>query len=260
MLTYPQLGTGALGQFPILKTRSARTVINTAADGTSIKLADPAGARTHWVLSYTDLADDEIAALLAFFQAAEGSLNGFTFLDPAANLLAWSDALGNEVWQRDPLLTLVGAKVDPLGGTNGWQLTNSGDGPQAIAQTLGAPGEYLYCLSAYVRANAPSTVQLRIADESAGRSVGPEWSRILFAATGTPGAASTLFGIAADARASIQVFGMQAEPQAGASAYKVSTSGGVYPDAHFASDSIAITATDVNRHACKVTIIHAKHI
>ena len=55
-----------------------------------------------------DLSDEEAAALRAFFDAAEGTLNGFTFLDPAGNLLAWSDQLDNAAWQTDPLLSLTG--------------------------------------------------------------------------------------------------------------------------------------------------------
>jgi hypothetical protein len=33
MAAYPQLGSGALSQFPVQKTRRARTVVNVAADG-----------------------------------------------------------------------------------------------------------------------------------------------------------------------------------------------------------------------------------
>ena len=52
MTTYPQLGSGALSQFPVQKTRRARTVVNQAADGSTIKLADPAGMVTEWTLTY----------------------------------------------------------------------------------------------------------------------------------------------------------------------------------------------------------------
>ncbi len=92
-LVYPQLETGALSQFPVRKTRRTRTVTNRAADGSTIKLSDPAGVTTEWTLTYSDLSDQEAASLRAFFEAAEGSLNGFTFLDPSGNLLAWSDQL-----------------------------------------------------------------------------------------------------------------------------------------------------------------------
>src|ERR1039457_3738684 len=126
MPTYPQLGSGALSQFPVQKTRRLRTVVNQAADGSTIKLADPAAEATEWLLTYADLSDAEAAALRAFFDSAEGTLNGFTFLDPAGNLLAWSDQLDNAMWQKDPLLSLTGGVADPLGGTLAWRLNNSG--------------------------------------------------------------------------------------------------------------------------------------
>ena len=92
-------------------------MVNRSADGRTIKLADPAAEVTEWVLTYTDLSDEEAAGLREFFGAAEGSLNGFTFLDPAGNLLAWSDQLDHGVWQKDPLLNLTGDVSDPRGGT-----------------------------------------------------------------------------------------------------------------------------------------------
>ena len=67
MPTYPQLGSGALSQFPVQKTRQLRTVVNQAADGSTIKLADPAAEVTEWLLTYADLSDAEAAALRAFF-------------------------------------------------------------------------------------------------------------------------------------------------------------------------------------------------
>src|SRR5664279_6021333 len=101
MPAYPQLGSGALTQFPVQKNRRVRTVVNRAADGRTIKLADPAAEQTEWLLTYTELSDEEAAALRAFFVTAEGALNGFTFLDPAGNLLASSEQLDNAAWQKD---------------------------------------------------------------------------------------------------------------------------------------------------------------
>jgi hypothetical protein len=46
MAIYPQLGSGALSQYPVQKTRRVRTVVNRAADGSIIKLADPAAEIT----------------------------------------------------------------------------------------------------------------------------------------------------------------------------------------------------------------------
>src|SRR5258708_31650143 len=104
LLVDPQLGKGALRQFPVRRTGRVRTVMNQAADGSTVRLADPAGEITEWQLEYAEITDDEAAALETFFTAAGGALQGFTFLDPSANLLAWGDALTTDSWQADSLL------------------------------------------------------------------------------------------------------------------------------------------------------------
>ena len=260
MAAYPQLGSGALSQFPVQKTRRARTVVNQASDGSTIKLADPAGAVTEWQLRYTDLSDAEAAALRAFFDSAEGTLNGFTFLDPAGNLLAWSDQLDNAVWQKDPLLSLTGGVADPRGGTQGWRLGNSGGAVQAIGQTLAAPGEYRYCLSAYVRAATATSVGLTVGTQAAQQAVTSEWTRIAWSSSGNAQATSVRLAIEIGAGDAVEVYGIQAEAQIAASGYKASTVGGVYEGARLGDDALTITSTDVNRHSCTVKIIHANHL
>jgi len=253
MLVYPQLATGALCQFPLRKSRRSRTVTNRAADGSTIKLADPAAEITEWQLEYAGLSDVEAASLQGFFASVEGTLIGFTFLDPAGNLLASTEKLDGEVWQRDPLLT-----VTPGAGL--WHLTNSGGAGQAVAQTLGVPGEYQYCVSAYVRASAGCSVGLIIGEQTVQQPVGEWWTRAIATGTGAPDADSMRFGIEVPAGTSIEVYGVQVEPQVGASAYKSSTAGGVYPDSHLASDEMKMICTGVNRNSCRVHVIHANHI
>ena len=253
MLTYPQLSTGALTQYPVSKRRRMRTAVNGMADGSSIKLADPPGEITEWVLEYSQLSDAELAAIQQFFTNAEGTLNSFTFLDPSGNLLAWSDRLDNAGWVRDPWLSLSG-------GPGSWHLNNTGGGAQSIAQTIAAPAGYLYCFSVYVRASQPSQVTMVLGDQRAGRSVNTYWSRIVFAANGDAAQDSITFGLELPAGLSLDVYGLQAEPQGGPSAYKVSTTGGVYEGARLRDDVLAITATGVNQHSCTVGIYYAKHL
>jgi hypothetical protein len=260
MATYPQLGSGALCQYPVQKNRRARTVVNQAAGGSRIKLADPLGSATEWVLTYTDLSDEEANALLGFFAAAEGTLNGFTFLDPAGNLLAWSDQLDEDVWQKDPRLALSGGLDDPQGGTRAWRLTNAGGGEQGIGQTLAAPGEYQYCLSAYVRAATANGVRLTVGGETAQRAVTSDWERIAYTSSGGSQDTSVRFGLEIAAGDVLEVYGLQVEAQTAASGYKASTQGGVYEDAHLGDDVLTITSTDANRHSCTVKITHANHL
>jgi len=260
MLTYPQLGTGALSQFPFRTVRRTRTVVNAALDGSSVKVADAAGAVTEWELGYTALSDAELAAIEQFFASAQGTLNGFTFLDPAANLLAYSSTLDQPSWALDPQLSIAGSVGDPLGGTAAWSLTNAGAAPQAITQTLPAPGGYVYCLSAYVRAAAPTTVTMLVGSGQASRAVQTPWSRIVFSGSGDASAAEIAFGLQIPPGAQVDVFGIQAEPQAAASLYRASATGGVYQNARLRDDELAVTTTGLNRHSCTVSIIYVNHL
>jgi hypothetical protein len=260
MLVYPQLSSGALTQFPVNKQQRQRTVVNAAEDGSTVKLADPNGAMTGWSLSYAGLTDSERAALETFFEAAEGTLNSFTFLDPTANLLAWSDQLTNGVWQAGPLLVLTGGVADPAGGRLAWKLVNTGAGVQNLTQTLQAPGGYRYCLSVYLRADQSTTVALQAGSRQAAVSVTTAWTRAMLAMAGDPTTSSVMFGIQLSAGASAYVYGIQVEAQAGASGYKSSTSGGVYANARLASDVLGVTTTGVGQHACTVNIIHVNHL
>jgi hypothetical protein len=260
MLVYPQLESGALTQFPVLKVRRPRTVINRAADGSSIRIADSPAETTEWVLTYEDLSEDEAAALQSFFGAAEGRLQGFTFVDPTGNLLARSEQLDNEVWQRDPLLSVSAGIADPKGGAAAWQLRNQSGGDQQAGQTLAAPGDYQYCLSAYVRSAAPTTVALSIAGRAAERPATQQWTRLSVSGPGDLAANSVHFGITVPAGAAVEVYGLQVEAQSAASSYMASTRGGVYENAHLGEDVLTISRTSENRHSCTVKIIHANHL
>jgi hypothetical protein len=257
---FPQLPTGALSQFPLRKRRLARTVVNTTADGRTIKLPDAGAQTTEWQLQYAGLSDSELATLQQFFASMEGSLDGFTFLDPNGNLLAWSDDPTQVEWQKASFLTLTGGVADPAGGTSAWTVTNSGAGAQSLSQILNAPAVYVYCLSAYARAAQPTTITLLLGSFQAACAVGTNWNRFTLTGTGEVEATSVSFGIELPAGAAIDLYGPQVEPQESASAYKISTTGGVYENAHFRDDAFTYTSTGVNRHSTTVNIVYANHI
>jgi len=260
MPIYPQLQTGALSQYPVGKTRRQRTVVNEAPDGSTVRLSDAAGGVTEWALQYEGISDSETAALEQLFADLEGSLQGFTFLDPCANLLAWSGRLDADVWQKDPLLTATEGIDDPAGGTAAWRLVNAGAAGQSVAQTLQVPGQYTYCFSVYARAEVPLTVRLSIGGAIADRVVASNWGRITMAATGTTGTESLRFAVEIPAGATAELYGPQVEAQGGASVYRASTRGGVYEDAHLRDDVLRVTRTGFNRNSCTVNIIHGEHL
>jgi hypothetical protein len=256
MLIYPQLTTGALTQYRIVKTRQERTIQNTLADGRVITVADPAGAALQWKLQYTALSDTERQTLEQFFTAAAGTLNGFTFLDPSANLLAWSEDLSNAVWSAAPQLALRGGIQDPKGGTNAWELTNNGAGSQSVTQALNVPTRYAYTFSVYLCASQPTSATLLLGGASASVVLSDAWSRYQITGTGNTTATYMALGLDVPAGAVVTLFGPQAEAQQSASVYQTSTEGGVYDNARLQNDFLTVTTTGVNRHSATVDILY----
>src|SRR6267143_4573211 len=125
MLYFPQLSTGAVGQYPIQKRRLSRTVVNESWGGTRLKLADPDASAVEWILDFQTLTDSERDALEQLFVSFEGQLSDFTFLDPTDNLLCWSEKLDEAVWERNSLLQITPAIADPSGGTSASRLSNT---------------------------------------------------------------------------------------------------------------------------------------
>lgn len=260
MLIYPQLSSGALSQYPAMKRRTTRTILNSTSDGRFVKLIDAGAGVVQWQLHYTGLSDAELAALQQFFVAAEGSLNGFTFLDPSANLLSWSEVLSNSVWNAGPSLTLQGGIADPAGGSNGWQVTNAGAGPESLTQTLNAPAGYEYCFSVFARASQPTSITLSVGSYSELCPVETSWSRIAGCGSGDVNAVSIAFGLTFAAGSVIDLFGPQAEAQGSPSTYQTSAEGGVYANARFRDDALSFTTLAPNCHAVTVNVYYANHL
>lgn len=243
-LVYPQIT-----QFPVVKRRKMRTIVNRSADGRVICVADPGGETTEWQLRYSELSDSELSTLETFFASAEGMLNSFTFLDPESNLLAYSGTLDNAAWMAGPAL-----KVTPQQGY--YTLQNTGAAVQSLTQTPGAaPAGYTYCLSTEVRSAIETTVTLVIGSQQAAYVVGANWQRIVFAATD-----AATFGLQIAAGASVDVNGIQVEAQAGASVYRSTTQGGVYEGARLGSDRLQIVTAGPNRHQCTLTVVYNSHL
>jgi hypothetical protein len=259
MSFYPQLITGALSQFPITKRRQTRTVMNRLADGSSVRLADVPGASTGWQLQYAGITDAEMASLQQFFELCEGSLNGFTFVDPTGNLLAWSEDLTNSVWQPGPLLTVTAGVADPFGGTLGYHLANSGNAAQGVSQTLNAPGGYVYSLSVYAKSAVAAPVTLSIASQTKTVTVGSSWTRLSLTASTNTSATSVIFTVQCGPGA-IDIYGPQVDAQPAPSAYKKSTTGGVYQNSRFQDDTLTCISTDPNFNSVTVSILNVNHL
>jgi hypothetical protein len=261
VIYFPQLSSGATGQFPITRQRSARTVVNQSCQDYQVKLADPAAAITEWRLSFDELSDQELAALEALFQAVEGSLTPFTFLDPVDNLLAWSEQQNQAVWQADPLLTLTGGVADPMGGTAAYQVSNPTGATLTLQQSIDAPASLDYCLSLYGRSDQSTQIWLVRGSAITAQAIGPQWARLTSAGQLQDTTDSIAFGIALDPGTTVDVFGIQAEAQTTASMYKqTAETGGVYPNARFQTDTLTITTVGPGRYSCELDIVNVEYL
>jgi hypothetical protein len=259
MLYFPQLSTGAVGQYPIQKRRQVRTVVNEAADGSRFKLADANAAAVEWVLNYQTLTDDERDALAQFHGSVEGILGDFTFLDPTDNLLCWSEKLDESVWERNLLLTVTAGVADPNGGTSANRVSNTGSGSLAIQQVVNGPGWFEYAFSLQARSGQPQQLTLirstATANQSSAHEIGPEWTHLLLSGKFTGTDPSVTFGIQLPPGGSADLFAIQVEAQIGASGYKKTLSAcGVYPKARFLDDALSLQADGPSQHSCQIRI------
>lgn len=259
MLYFPQLASGAVGQYPISKSLIQRTITNTLPDGSVIKYADPGSPLVQWTLRFQALADSEVALLQQFFATCEGQLNAFTFTDPLSNLLLWTEDLNQPAWQRSTLLQLMPGAADPNGGTSATQITNLTSTDLTIQQSITGPGWYSYTFSVYVQSHTPVNVSL--VRQSGGLSsasictANSAWQRASFTGQTNTTATSITVGVTIPTGGTVTVFGFQLEAQPAASPYKPSyETGGVYTSAHFSGDSLAVTTTAPNLNQCTLII------
>jgi hypothetical protein len=260
MLYYPQLASGAVSQFPVSRSLDMRTVSNQLPSGFTIRMSDPGWQKVQWQLRYSGLTDSERSSIEDVFESSEGQLNTFTFLDPMANLLAWSEDWTQAVWTADPLLQVTSGAADPLGNSDAMQLTNSGLTTQQVVQTIAGPSAFLYCYSVYVRSAAPTTIQL--VQSTTGQTsltpvvAGASWTRVTTPVSLSIQQDGIGFGVQLPAGGQVQVFGAQVEAQPEAGLYKKTTDlGGVYTSTRFATDLLTFTADAVNQHSGQVDLI-----
>jgi hypothetical protein len=259
MLYYPQLTTGAISQFPVTRNTNMRTVGNQLASGFTIRMADTGAQKAQWRLRYASLTDGERSSIETLFEAAEGQLTTFTFLDPTDNLLMWSEDWTKAVWTADPLLQVEGGVQDPFGGSDAMQLTNTAQAVQQIVQNTSGPSSFLYCYSVYVRSNVPATIQLVVA--AAGQTSltafvsGASWTRTITSGRLSVQQDGVSFGVQVPEGVQVDVFGAQVEAQPEAGLYKKTIDrGGVYSNTRFASDLLSFIASAPNQNSCQLDL------
>ena len=264
MLVFPQLGTGASSLYPLKKTHTARTVMNVLGDGQKVIFEDSDAAMVQWDLQLKGLTRAEADSIETLFTAVAGQWGMFTFLDPAGNLLAHSEELGNTVWTNGPLIQLTTGMSDPIGGTAATRVINAGFVGQAVAQVLDVPGDFQYSISVWARTqggtNATLTAQTTGASATSLIQLSGTWKRFSLPVSLGQQTNSVTFGVTLDGGATVDLFGMQVDAQIGPSDYKrTGAGGGVYSRARFSSDVLTIKAQGTDVYDAAVRILAAEN-
>jgi len=249
----PVLGSGAAVQFPFSKMRRHRTIRNEMPGGEWIKLIQKGAVRTRWELQYSGLTLAECEALRSFFIQQEGAFQSFVFVDPAANLLRYSEDFLADVWEKDPQIEVTQAGAGPTGTGVANRLRNLGAAEQRIQQATGCPAGLPYCYSTYLRSSSGGEIALLVkvgADEVVTPVVvGSEWRRYVALHEPREGEEGVCFGLALGAGGEVEVAGTQVECQWAPSGYrKTLAESGVYAQARLDSDELAVTAEDVDSY------------
>jgi hypothetical protein len=259
MLYFPQLTTGAIAQFPIERRAIRRTVVNRLPDGTLVKLDDPRSAGIAWTLHYDGLSDAERLAIEALFCEAEGRLHSFLFLDPASNLLRWSEDLTAAVWQTGGALQVANGVIDPNKTERAIRIVNAAQAPQSIVQSVNVPGWLRYCFSIWVRSSARTPVSLSLLNAdgeiTSEHFAADEWRLVSCSSELAGSAEDVSCRFAVDAAAAVDVYGFQLSAQSNPDTYRRTYSAsGVYADSHFLDDELKFTANGIDDHAVTVRV------
>lgn len=260
MLAFPQLATGAAALYPVTRQSVLRTVVNTLADGSTVVYSDSDATQTIWELQAKGLTAAEWASIEALFNAVAGQWQTFTLLDPAGNLFANSELLSSGSWVNGALISLTAGISDPLGTTRATRVVNAGIAPEAVAQTLAAPGNYRYCLSTWAKTTGASSVTLEASTTGGSTSMTfpltANWQRISIPVDLGQATTSVTFGAQLAAGATVDLFGVQAEAQPSVSDYKMTgANGGVYANARFAVDSLTVRAESTDVYDAVIRIL-----
>ena len=254
MRFFPQLWTGATAQYPIIRRRIVRTVVNSFLAGAADKALDGGERRLEWDIAASGLTNAERDQLQALFDEVEGRLRTFTFMDPMQNLLLSTDDLTADSWTRGPLLQLTSGLADPEGGTKATQVVNTGAAAQRITQAISGFAGFQYCFSLWIRSAVSTQVALlRFAGgqiHSSIYGVTSLWNRICLSGKLTSAAESIEHGCELQPGVSVELFGSQLEAQVGPSGYKRRLEeSAVITNARFRDDQLSFTAHGPNNHS-----------
>ncbi len=82
MSTFPRLKTQAVAQYPAIRTVVFSTSVIPFMDGQEQRFRDFAAPLLAWTIDLSQLDDEEVSNLEAFFIEQSGTFSAFDFVDP----------------------------------------------------------------------------------------------------------------------------------------------------------------------------------
>ena len=220
---------------------------------------DDAARKTNWSWDYTGVTLNEATALQDFFQACDGPLRPFTFMDPTGNLLSNSSDFRASEWHVPTPATISGASLSPLPGAAAWMVTNDGQSVQELTQLLSIRCNYDYCFSLYVRSATPQSVTLfrrsSVSEQITLFETGPEWKRLWRSGNLQDQSTGLSVGVKLSPGQQLSMSAAQLEAQPGVSPYRRGQqTGDLYVNAHWAFDELNVRYLGPNSCAVSVSI------
>jgi hypothetical protein len=190
-------------------------------------------------------------ALRDFFALVEGRRQSFTFVDPLANLLKWSEDLSQAEWSNSGIGWQAGEE-DPFGGTSGFSISGGGE----LKQIVAAPAEYRYCFSVWAAGGAGARVRVRCGTAERESDLGAQWMRVWASGYGDAQTQDVECALSLDGGAGVRIYGLQLEAQPAPSDYKRSAgSPSVYPMSRFAESGLRVTGIAPDCYEAAVRIV-----
>lgn len=257
MLCFPQLLTGAVSSFPVVRSQRRRVVSLTLPGGDRWRVVDERAGLRELEVHFSYLSEGERRALEEFFEACEGRLRTFVFLEPGKNLLRQSVDLLADAWRREARLAVTGGLLDPFGGTGAFRVVNLGQVVSGLWQELPVPGTYVYCFAVYVRSGRG---QMRAWTERAetGQVItgGPAWQRVSLPVSLGDASDPVRFGLFLQPGEALEVFGPQVEAQIQCSEYQPTfDESGLHLEARFDDDRLVLVADGPGLYSGSVRIV-----
>jgi len=255
----PQLISKCTVQYRVERSIRRRFLNNALRNGRVIRGEGIRPLSRRWRLSYRGLTREECSAIESFYATVNSSGSEFVFLEPASNLISYSESAADPPWQHDPQLSVTNEEEVTADGTRIHRVTNSGMNSQSLWQDIEITGLGTFCASCCLRSSIVSicALSMKTSSQTASKEVEArdEWKQGYLGAELESEPGPVRVELAIPPGASIQVSAFQLENQPFPSTYKpTAAAGGVHSSAKTVDGSYVVAQIGPDWFDCELTV------